>query len=176
MGKKLLPKIEEGSQIVICSSTALRAQQTAQEIFHALCYNFNCTLDLTYDGLCELGQGRWEGLPKDQEYKEELKKWEERSAFDKVMLPKVFTGESYHGVGERCKRDLQTIYNKHAGKIIFVVSHNAAMNAMRININQVELPHDHPDLPLISYHNCDLIKLDVPSSGNIEEACFKTNI
>ncbi len=169
MGKKLLPKIEEGSQIVICSSTALRAQQTAQEIFHALCYNFNCTLDLTYDGLCELGQGRWEGLPKDQEYKEELKKWEERSPFDKVMLPKVFTGESYHGVGERCRRDLQTIYNKHAGKIIFVVSHNAAMNAMRININQDQFS-------LISYQNCDLMTLDISSSGNIEEARFKTHI
>ena len=169
LGKKFLSKIEEGSQVVICSSTALRAQQTAQEIFHALRYNFDCTLDLTYDGLCELGQGRWEGLPKDQEYQEELKKWEERSPFDKIMLPKVFTGESYYGVGERCKRDLQTIYNKHVGKIIFVVSHNAAMNAMLTNINHVELSN-------ISFHNCDLMTLDTPSSGNIDEARFKTHI
>lgn len=175
LGQKLIPKIEEGSQVVICSSTALRAQQTAHEIFHALRYNFYCELDLSYDGLCELGLGRWEGLPKDQDYEQEIVKWNERSAFDKVMLPKVFTGESYHGVGVRCKRDLQAIYNKHASKIIFVVSHNAAMNAMRIDINQEELSKDHPNLPLISYHNCDIMTLDVPDSGKIEEARFKSH-
>ncbi len=177
LGNELLGRIKEGSEIVICSSTALRAQQTAHEIFHILNEKNRCELDINYDGLCELGQGKWEGLPKDAKYKEEINKWEERSAFDKIIHPKIITGESFQDVTDRLLPDLQTIVQKYPSKIILVVSHHAAMNAMAIKVNRPELSKEPKSkLPLLELENCDMVVMKLPQDGTINDARIVTHI
>lgn len=170
LGAILASKIKEGSKLVICSSTARRAQQTAHEIFTALSPKNECILDLNYEGLCELGQGKWEGLPKDHEYKNDLKKWDQKSAHEKMTTPKLSTGESHQEVAERFRRDLDVIVQKYQGKMIFIVSHHTAINAMILDINKPTLSHEPGSkLPGVSLENCDMVQVRLAAGGVLDQ-------
>ncbi|HXF28294.1 MAG TPA: phosphoglycerate mutase family protein, partial [Chlamydiales bacterium] len=58
----LSKKIAKGEKIVICSSTARRAQETADIIFDTLCKEFECqrTENESYPDICEGKNGEWE--------------------------------------------------------------------------------------------------------------------
>lgn len=165
LGKKLAERIAPESNVVICSSTALRAQMTAMQIFEALKEVAHCELDLTYAGLCEVSQGKWEGQSKnDSVYQQEMRTWKERSAYDKIHLPRVTTGESFAEVAERYSIELDALAKKHAGKTILVVSHYWSMNAYAMKANQVELstePKTH--FPMLDFDNCDIMTVEIDS-------------
>lgn len=123
---------------------------------------------MNYDGFCELGQGKWEGLPKNGAYKDDLKNWEHKSAFEKIAYPKVTTGESYKEVATRFRRDLDAIIQKHQGKMIFIVSHYTAINALAIDVNQPSLSNEPgSSLPVISLENCDMVQAKVAADGSL---------
>jgi broad specificity phosphatase PhoE len=172
LGHRLAERIAPASNVVICSSTAIRAQMTAMQIFEALKDVAHCELDLAYPGLCEASQGKWEGQSKnDPIYQEEMRTWKERSAYDKIHLPRVTTGESFEEVAQRYSIDLETLVKKHAGKTILVVSHYWSMNAYAMKANQVELstePRTH--FPMLELDNCDIMTVEIDSmtvSGQI---------
>lgn len=174
LGAELAQKISVDTKVVISFSTALRAQQTALEIFNQLQEaGFACELDTNYDGLCELGQGSWEGLPKDEAYQAEVKKWEQLSAYDKFSFPRVNSGESSKDVVARFFPAVQTIIQKHPNKLNLVVSHCAALNAamLHLNMHKEDLSKNPQSmLPYIPLENCDLIAVELPANGSFQAA------
>jgi broad specificity phosphatase PhoE len=133
LASKLLGKIQKEQEIVICSSTAVRAQETAKLLFDELSKHYKCTLGESYEGLLELGQGRWEGEPKDAAYQAEVKKWEALSPQEQLTTPKVPTAESLHDVSGRALAAAQQIYDKHRAKLILIVAHHATMHALSLH-------------------------------------------
>jgi broad specificity phosphatase PhoE len=177
--EQLSLKIEKNTEIVICSSTALRAQQTALCLLEELGKSFHCTLGESYGGLCELGQGPWEGLPKDETYNSKLKEWDRLSANDKIQAPKIEGGESYSEVIERAMPDIQKIIDKYKQKMIIIVSHHTAMNALAVrwNCNYSMLSKEpNTKLPSVSLANCDALIVKIPNGGSVDNAQVITHM
>ncbi len=158
-GLELLKKIPPEAPVVICSSTALRAQTTADIIFQELSKQFKCERGENYDGLLELGQGDWEEKKKDSEYLKFVNQWKVLSASEKFKSAKVPGGESFETVGQRALSDLQSIVDQHKGKILIVVMHNAAMQSLQLRWEPVNLSKEpQSSLPLTDFKNCEILK------------------
>jgi probable phosphoglycerate mutase len=171
--RQVAKKIQGNQEIAICSSTAMRAQETAKRILEELKQNHNVKLGKSYEGIIEIDQGKWEGLPKDALFHQEMLKWEALSAQEKLLTPRVSTGESYKEVIDRAIPALQEILDEHHGKEIFVVTHHGVMNALAIQYSD-EILHlsKEPESKLlqISIKNCDMIVLKIPQNGKAQDA------
>lgn len=160
----LLGKIDPSTSIIIYTSSALRAIQTAQamcEIFQA--NHFKCELAKEErPDLCELGQGKWEGKERNEEYQTQLKKWSSLPLVEQLAVPKVEDGESYQAVGERALSVLARIVEESQGQIIFVATHGNTINAIAFQIRRQELA-DNGDLNnvMVNPANCDMIELHI---------------
>jgi broad specificity phosphatase PhoE len=159
-------KTNPGTEIVILHSTARRAQQTASILFNTLSRLFTCTLGKNpYDGLCEQGQGSWEGKEKCDLYEREVSVWRGLSAQAKMQTPKVKGGESHQEVIERAVPDIEAIAKEHRGKLILVVSHHVAMHALAIHWNRPDLSTEpSSNLPELTIGNCDVLAVAVSDS------------
>ncbi|MBS0648022.1 MAG: histidine phosphatase family protein [Verrucomicrobia bacterium] len=171
LGVELAKKIPLGTEIVICSSTALRAQKTADLLLHELSRFYQCERGQSYEGLLELSQGIFEGLPKDAKYMDEVNKWAALSAADKWVTPKVSTGESFREVSQRAFLALDKIVNEYKGKMIFVVTHNVTMISLTylgcgytpFTLSQIP----GSKLPLLEYKNCDLLQISIEKPADL---------
>ncbi|MBA2369386.1 MAG: histidine phosphatase family protein [Candidatus Protochlamydia sp.] len=174
MGIKLAGKFSRDDQFVIYSSTALRAQDTADRIFNELRQCYAIERGNSNEHLCELGQGSREGKPKDAEYDEATKIWDSLSAKEKFVCPKVITGESFSEVGDRMIEGLQQVLlDASPHKTLLVTTHYAAMNALAIKLScTIDQLSDQPSTPLpsINLHNCDMILLELPKGSQMSEA------
>lgn len=175
---QLLQKIPKDQPLVICSSTARRARETADVLFETLNQYFPSERGSCYEGLLELGEGKWEGLPQDELYVQERRKWEILSPAEKFVIPFIETGESYEELVSRALPDLQDLLDQYPGKLVFVVSHFVAMNALTMHWNGVSAlsarPEDH--FPLIPLSNCDLLHIEIPKGETISQAKVKLHI
>lgn len=173
LGKKLKTKLEKYKKYIILSSTAKRAQDTADRIFEQLKDDFAIERGECFDNLQERSQGIWEGKPRDSSYNEMIAKWEKLSAKDKFYTPQLSTGETNHEVALRAFSDLSKIMELHPNVTIILVSHYATLNAMALNwSHQIEQLSEEPETPLpkIVFNNCDILKVEVPQNGTIEDA------
>jgi broad specificity phosphatase PhoE len=179
VGEKLKSKFPYDAPLMILSSTAFRAQETADLIFTELSNQHMIERGGSYSGLCELGQGEWEGKPKDAKYEDALGIWEDLSAKDKMTFPKISTGESYAEVGERFINDLSKIVNHHPNKTLIITSHYAAMNAISLRLSGIENElSEEPvtKLPNISLHNCDIIQIKLLHDKPVATAKVQAHI
>lgn len=168
LGASLALKVRDG---VIFTPPAKRTEQTAMEI---VSQGQGIVFGGTFEGLFEVGNGEWEGTPKDQKYREEFQKWVGKSASEKYTSPRVNTGESYFEAATRALRDLQTIVDENPNKTIFIVSGENLLNALALNWTRPELSHElGSDLPLLPMEQCDLYMVEIPRGGSVEEAAFK---
>jgi probable phosphoglycerate mutase len=179
LGKKLADKINATEKICILSSTALRAQETARLVFEKLKEtHLGVELGESYEGLCELGLGEWEGKPKDALFEEAMRPWESLSQAEKFTANKVEGGESFKDVAQRALRELYRISRENPDKTIFVVSHFHTMNAIALELSgqaQVLSETECTNLPFLILDNCDLLKLEIPLEGK-EEAFITMHI
>ncbi len=173
LGKELSHKVR--TDAVICSSTAMRAKQTAEEImaqFKEKDIPYRNGGD--YEGLSETSMGIWEGKPKDEAFKSELSKWEALSAQDKFTTPKVSSGESFIDVAHRALDELQSIIDANKGKTLFIVSHNFTLNALAIYWTNPPLQETPGSLlPLTRFNNCDMLMVEIPIGEKVESATVK---
>jgi len=179
LGAQLAQKLPAGTEIVICSSTALRAQETADQLFQELSNHFKCEQGGSYEGLCELGQGKWEGLPKDKEYDQELKKWKSLSPAEQFITPKVDTAETMSEVLARALPALQEIADRYQGKTIFVVSHYTTMNTLYLQWTGMasDLSTDRDSsLTFLPLENCDLLMVKILDHRIMNDAHLKMHI
>lgn len=169
---KLAPRIKE-LDVEIVSSTALRAQQTA-DVF-AKYLNRPLT---SYAGLCELGSGPWEGKPKNQAYDAAHKKWKEMSAQEKFYAPKVEGGETPEQVTQRSMADLSKAVSAAAeGKTLLVFSHDMTMNLIAFKLSKTPFSDQlGTELPYLDIGNCDLLMLEIPKGKGLEDAQVKALI
>ncbi|HSX26247.1 MAG TPA: histidine phosphatase family protein [Chlamydiales bacterium] len=166
LGTKLGSKIE-GLDVVIHPSASLRAEQTAVELNLGI-------VGKSLEGLCELGMGPWEGLPKDEAYKQELQKWKDLpSAQEKYSTVRVAGGESFQETADRALQDLQNAIEKEGGKTIFIISHDHTINALALHWMGPLSKETGSDLPLFSFGNCDLLMVEIPKGETVENAHLK---
>ncbi len=173
LASKLAAKICKGESLVVCSSTALRAHTTALCLIEELAKQFPCIFGKSAEGLCELGHGKWEGVPKDEAYLREMRRWEDLSAKEKLSAPKMEGGESYKDVAKRALPALQEIVDSYRGKTILVVSHFMAMNALVLHWSEAESQlslEPKSKLPHVIFGNCDLLIVDIPAGCSIDQA------
>lgn len=171
LGMELAKKIPAGTEIVICSSTAIRAQKTADLLFQELSRFYKCERGQSYEGLLELSQGKFEGLPKNAEYIDEVNKWAALSAADKWRTPKVPTGESFSEVSQRAFLALEEIIKEYRGKMVFVVTHNVTMISLTylwwgytpFNLSQIP----GSKLPMLEFKNCDLLQISIKKPADL---------
>lgn len=178
-GQLLNGKLQSEGAYVIVSSTALRAQQTADLIFEQLSMTHVVSRGGNFDGFCELGLGKWEGQPKNDVYEEALKEWEHMSAKDKFTYPKVSTGESFAEVAERGYADLERVIKENPGKTIIIATHYQAMNALFLKFNtDVDTYSIEPATPLpsLAFDNCDLVKIEWENGTPLPEAKITQHI
>jgi broad specificity phosphatase PhoE len=179
LGAKLIGKLSPDQRYVILSSTALRAQETADRIFEQLKSHYSVERGGSYDNLCEVGKGIWEGKPRDEKYDEQIKKWEVLSAKEKYYTPKLNTGESCHDVVAKAILDLQNIVESYPDKIVIIVSHFETMNSLAIHWSgQLDQLPEEPSTPLpkLQLSNCDIMKVDVPHANSVESAQVQMHI
>lgn len=179
VGTKIANKLSKDSQVVVLSSTALRAQDTADRIFNALKANYKVERGESDENFCELGHGKWEGLPKDEAYKKAFKIWEDLPAKDKYVYPKLSTGETPYEVAERFYVGFEKALRQHPNKTIIITSHYAAMNALALKLSGYigELSSE-PASPLPSIHleNCDILLLEVEEGAPAIQTEVKMHI
>lgn len=179
LGLKLVERLSKDAPIVILSSTAVRAQETANRLFDELKLYYSIERGDSYENLCELGQGDWEGKPKDARYDNAMKIWEDLSAKEKFTFPKISTGESYSEVAARFLTDLKEIIKCNPNKTILITTHYAAMNALALQlsgfVNELSEEHSTP-LPTVSFHNCDMLLLELPAGDAIKQAKVQMHI
>jgi broad specificity phosphatase PhoE len=173
LAEKLSMKFPENAPIVLISSAAKRAQDTADRIFAELKQHHLIERGESDENLCELGQGIWEGKPKDAAYEKAMDAWKALSAKDKYTAPRISTGESYAEGGKRVLSSLRQIVDAHPNKSIVIVSHAAAMNALTLQLNldgKALSETAASPLPGISVDNCDILLIELPKGEPIEKA------
>jgi len=173
LGQKLIGKLPPNKKYVILSSTAFRAQETANHLFEALMNNYNVVRVTDYENLCELGHGTWEGKPKDQNYKDAIKSWEALSGKNKFLFPKLNSSESLSEVANRSLNDLQIILNQYPDHTIIIVSHWATMYALTITLNKhFESLSEEANTPMPEFNleNCDILMVEIPQDNQIQSA------
>ena len=179
LGTKIAQKIPQDREIVVCCSASRRAEETAHLIVKKLQKISSCIFGGAYEGLCEQGAGKWEGLPKDALYHEKLALWEGLSARDKLAAPKFEGTESYRDVFERTLPEIKNILETFPGKLIFVVSHFQTLNALQFHLNYENdefTTEPKTKLPFISLQNCDLLLLEVPEGNSLAKGQIVTHL
>lgn len=176
LGKLLREKLA-GRQVVIVSSTAVRAQQTARELFATMKGKVDVyySEDDSFEGFCELGQGVWEGVIKNHpQYASELKTWENLAPYDRYIMPKASTCETYEQVGERFLQDLHQVKAAYPEATIIIATHFAAMNAIQMRLNVKDWASE-PKFPEINFHNCDMLLYKCDQNDIADEGCITTH-
>lgn len=172
LGKKLVGKLPN-VEYVILSSTAVRAQDTANLIFDELKSHYSIQRGESYDEFCELDKGIWEGKPKDAEYNVAMGVWKALSAKEKFSFPVTSTAESYNEVGIRFLAGLQKVTNIYQNKTIILATHNAAMNALAFHLSgRLDELSEEPASPFPSpvLGNCDMLVVEFTGGEPIEKA------
>ncbi len=176
LGKKLNILFPKEASIEVVSSTAKRAHDTAELILEQLVRQKVSRAKEDYDGFTEMGQGDWEGKPKDEKFDNEVRNWNKLSAKDKYTHPKLSTGESYSEVADRYLASLQDVVNAYPNKTIIIVSHHAAMNALNLKLSgAVDDLSKEPgsSLPTIPLENGDILLLELPVDKKVDQAKVK---
>lgn len=179
LGKKLIGKLSPDASYSFFSSTAIRAQNTADLVFAELTPYYSIERKESYEEFCELGKGKWEGKPRDDEYNNDAKIWEALSSKEKFYFPVSSTGESYDEVATRFLSGLKKITDEHQSKTIFIATHNAAINALAFKlsgkIDELSEEHSTP-FPATLMGNCDILSIELEVGAPIENAQVKTHI
>ena len=165
--KKIVTHIPSDRKIVVCSSTAVRAQKTAQLIVEELQKKFTCQLGDSYEGLCELSQGSWDGESRSEEYQSQIKKWKALSDVDKFNISKVKEGESLKEVAKRAILTMQTIVEMYPGKMIFIVSHGNTVHSVAVRLNSN--PKTHEKTTSLYLKNCEMALVKIPEGKRVKE-------
>lgn len=187
LGKLLKSKLESRKDFIVCSSIAVRAQQTARAIFNSLKSSsailnllkipYKISLGKAYEGLVELKQGDFEGKPRTPEYNKQLHHWEHLEPEPRFYAKKVEGGESYQDVIDRALPDLQKIIDEHSDKTIFVVAHAAAMNALAFQWSgAIPTLAQQSEFPALTLDNCDILMVEIPKGYPIAEGILKMHI
>lgn len=172
LGKKLVGKLPNVDYVVL-SSTALRAQDTANLILDELKRYYTIERGDSYEEFCELDKGIWEGKPKDAEYEEDSRVWKALSAKEKFTFPVNSSSESYREVGIRFLAGLQKITSVYQNQTIILTTHNAAMNALAFHLSGRldELSEEPASLfPSPVLGNCDMLVIEFTKGEPIENA------
>jgi len=173
LARHLVKKLPFQGQIVICSSTAKRASETASILFEGLREHCRCELSGCFENLCELSQGRWEGVLQDAHYHSELNKWEQLSAALKYLTPRIEGGESFKDLVDRTLPELQNLVCKHRHKMIIAVTHYVAMNALTLHWSRASITlseHQGSKLPQVKFNNCDILLIELLQDDPIDQA------
>ncbi|MCE5316827.1 MAG: histidine phosphatase family protein, partial [Parachlamydia sp.] len=173
LARHLIKKLPFPEQIVICSSAAKRASETANILFEGLREHCCCELSGCFENLCELNQGAWEGMLQDAHYHNELNKWERLSAALKYLTPRLEGGESFKELVDRALPELQNLVSKHRHKIIIALTHYVAMNALTLHWSRafLTLSDDQGSkLPQVKFNNCDILLLELRQDDAIDQA------
>jgi len=176
---KLIGKFPEDGQYIILSSTALRAQETADRIFDVLKNHYFIERKESIENLCELGHGSWEGKPKDKLFDDAAKFWENLSAKDKFVSPKFTTSESPKDVADRMLSGIKQIIEDNPNKTILLTTHYFAMNSLVLQLSgHVDDLSEVPStqLPSLDIGNCDLLLIELPIGNTIEQAKIQAHI
>jgi broad specificity phosphatase PhoE len=173
LGKELNQKLPSEGSFAMISSTALRAQHTADLIFEQLQQTHEIERSADTHNFCELGHPGWEGTPKDEKYEQIIAFWDKLSSRDKFLHPKMPGGEHFQEVAQRVLSGLEQVVEEYAEKTILVVSHAAALNALAMQLNGgVSALSEDPGSPLpsINLNNCSLLQIEWEKGTPIEEA------
>jgi broad specificity phosphatase PhoE len=179
LGNKLIGKLSPDTSYSIFSSTAIRAQDTADLLFTELTPYYSIERKESYEELCELSRGKWEGKPKDDEFNNDAKVWQALSSKEKFYFPVSSTGESYDEVGTRFLSGLKKITDEHQNKTIFIATHNAAINALAFKLNgKIDELSEVPSTPFPAtlMGNCDILAIELEAGAPIEQARIKMHI
>lgn len=165
LGKELAGKFPKNEKLIILSSTAVRAQQTATLIFEELKAHYAIEQGDSYENLCELGQGIWESKQKNVEYEVSLEFWNALSAKDKFQAPRMITGESYMEGAARAKKALDAIVESYPDKTILVTCHYGTMNALAHLLRGTDDLSEEPGspIPCLHFENCDVMLVEYSS-------------
>lgn len=173
LGKHLVEKLPKDDDYVVLSSTAIRAQNTANLLFDELKPNYKIERGESYDEFCELDKGIWEGKPKDEKYDKAMKIWNALSPKEKFTFPVISTAESYSQVGIRFLEGLQKVVDIHQNKTIIIASHNAAMNALAFQLSgRLDELSEEPGQPFPSLvlGNCDMLLVEFSEEDTVQQA------
>ena len=174
LGEILVNKFPKDSSLAILSSTAIRAQQTADRIFEGLKEHYPAIRGINaYENLCEVAQGDWDGKPKDALFNQVIEPWERLSAKDKFTIPKFEKGESFQDGASRFLLGLQEAIDQHPNKTLLIIAHCGAMSALALQLNpHFEQLSEQPGTPMptIPFSNCDLLMLELPKSASVDQA------
>lgn len=172
LGKKLVGKLPDINYVFL-SSTALRAQDTANLIFDELKDSYTIERGESFEEFCELYKGIWEGKPKDAAYDEAMKVWNALSPKEKFFFPVISTSESYNEVGIRFLAGLQKITDIYQDQTIILATHNAAMNALAFHLSgRLDELSEEAGTPFPSpvLGNCDMLVIEIVKGESIENA------
>lgn len=179
LGKTLSSKLPQNGECLVLSSTAVRAQHTADLIFEQLKHTHAIERGSSNENFCELDQGIWEGKPKNEAFNLAMREWENLSAKEKFITQKLEQGESFQEVAIRFLAGLQNVVDANRSKTIFIVAHAAALNALAIQLSDGrEQLSDEPasSLPSIHIDNCEMLLLELEATKPVEEAKVKMHI
>jgi broad specificity phosphatase PhoE len=179
LGAKLVEKLPKNAPIAILSSTALRAQQTADRLVKELMFKDCVERGSSYENLSEVSHGRFEGKPKDVAYDNAMKHWESLSAKEKFSFSTIDHGESYQEAAMRALPVLQQIVSRYPNKTLFVTTHKGTMNAIAIQLSgSLHELSQEPFTPLPTLHieNCDILLIELPEGKTIDQAKVKMHI
>jgi broad specificity phosphatase PhoE len=177
IAKILQKKIPLTTKVIVASSTAIRATDTAYNIFKALSKKCNTKLGGRSKGLLEIAKGKWEGLPKNEAFQKEFNLWKKLSAYDQWKTPQVTTAESLDVVANRATKSINKIIYKYPNKTLFIVTHGGVLLCLENFLNKTELSKDpSSNFPKSRYSNCDMILLKIPKGKNINHATIEAYI
>lgn len=172
LGGNLIGKLPPTDYIIL-SSTALRAQDTADLIFNELKPFYSIERGDSFEEFCELYKGIWEGKPKDEAHDIVANEWQVLSAKDKFSTPVMSTGESYDEVGLRFLAGLKKVTDLYKDKTIILAAHNAAINALCLHLNgHLDQLSEEPGtpLPVTRLNNSDIIIIEFVDGNPVESA------
>lgn len=164
LGQLLSAKIAQGQDVVIVSSTARRAQETAIHIFNQLSQaGINVTRRDDDARLCEIGKGEREGTVRhNPAFDEERSKRKGLSAYEKFTIPKGAGCGTHKEASEEMEKAIKSVENR--GGITLIVTHGEAMKAftMEANVGIEQLsrePGTEPPKVTDKIKNCDALEI-----------------
>lgn len=156
LARQLKDKVQE-LRLVIATSSAVRAQRTADQLLQSL----KCQEpDFISERFLEQSSNPYEGLWKDDpQYKEASRFYKNLSANEKFSSPKVLGGEaeSPSQVAFRALRQIEDIFLLLSPKQTLVIfAHAQLMNALALSLSSIELSTEsQTPLPDLKFANCD---------------------
>lgn len=185
LGQMLKAKLAKTEKVTVLSSNAVRAQETAQLIFQQLKENgFKVELsDQSYEGLCEICMGQGEGKLETEEFQLAKMHWHKnlsaKEKFFTSIVPYDNKAESCHQVVKRAFKDLEAILQAHVNETLIIVSHKGTLNAIALQLSsQLNELSEEPGtlLPDLNLNNCDMLMVEIPKAGSIDQAQVKMHI